>query len=60
MSIPELFYCNKCKTVIEPRHKVGYESGPFPTAYEDYFICPVCGSDDTQNLIEKEYNEEGT
>jgi hypothetical protein len=30
---------------VDAIHEVGYESGQFPTGYEDYYSCPVCGDD---------------
>lgn len=43
--IMELYYCPNCCKWVEPVVHTGYEGGQFPTAYEDYYTCPTCGSD---------------
>lgn len=49
----ELYYCKQCKKWVEPIVETGYESGPFPDAYEDYYKCPTCRSE-----VKSEYEME--
>ena len=42
---PDILWCSNCKKWVEPILVTGYESGPNPTAYEDYDTCPTCGGD---------------
>lgn len=52
-------YCDHCNEEVEADHRVGYESGQFPTAYEDYFSCSVCGHDldETEEVDTSDPNE---
>lgn len=45
MSEDILALCNRCNKIVVPIVETGYESGQFPTAYEDYYTCPICGEE---------------